>query len=111
MLQVIMIARLHAMYQGSRTMLVFLVIIFLAVNIACVVLAAIALKIVVAGKSYLLSCKTQLIGQTTEEVILSGMHMCGYSSEGNYNLLASMVWMLNTVWEVLALCLSESGLL
>jgi hypothetical protein len=49
-LQVIMIARLYAMYQGSRTMLIFLVIIFLAVNIAYVVLAAIELKQVVAGK-------------------------------------------------------------
>ncbi|KAG1742063.1 hypothetical protein EDD22DRAFT_958968 [Suillus occidentalis] len=89
MLQVIMIARLHAMYQGSRTMLLFLVIIFLAVNIACVVLAAIGVKYMVA-----------------EETILSGVHMCGYSYEGDVLLLVSMVWMLNTVWEVLALCLS-----
>ncbi|KAG1800055.1 hypothetical protein EV424DRAFT_1559390 [Suillus variegatus] len=44
MLGVIMIARLHAMYQGSRTMLMFLVIIFLAVNIACGVIAAIGLN-------------------------------------------------------------------
>ncbi|KAG1754114.1 hypothetical protein EDD22DRAFT_957459 [Suillus occidentalis] len=89
MLQVIMIARLHAMYQGSRTMLLFLVIIFLAVNIACVVLVVISLKTVVA-----------------EEGILSGVHMCGYSYEGDVQLLVSMVWMLNTVWEVLALCLA-----
>ncbi|KIK47242.1 hypothetical protein CY34DRAFT_9121 [Suillus luteus UH-Slu-Lm8-n1] len=89
MLGVIMIARLHAMYQGSRTMLIFLVIIFLAVNIACVVLAAIGLKNVVG-----------------EESILSGMHMCGYDYEGDVGLLVSMVWMLNTVWEVIALCLS-----
>ncbi|KAG2337438.1 hypothetical protein BDR05DRAFT_772037 [Suillus weaverae] len=43
-LGVIMIARLHAMYQRSRTMLIFLVIIFLAVNIACGVIAAIGIK-------------------------------------------------------------------
>jgi hypothetical protein len=49
---------------------------------------------------------TQLIGQTPEEVILSGIHMCGYDFEGDVQLLVSMVWMLNTVWEVLALCLS-----
>ncbi|KAG1754695.1 hypothetical protein EDD22DRAFT_228558 [Suillus occidentalis] len=89
MLGVVMIARLHAMYQGSRTTLLFLVIIFLAVNIACVVLAAITLKYTVA-----------------EEAILSGIHMCGYNDEGDVQLLSSMVWMLNTVWEVLALCLS-----
>ncbi|KAG1778345.1 hypothetical protein EV702DRAFT_1095832, partial [Suillus placidus] len=43
------IARLHAMYQSSRMMLIFLVIIFLAVNIACGVIAAIALKSIVYG--------------------------------------------------------------
>ncbi|KAG1786232.1 uncharacterized protein HD556DRAFT_1449969 [Suillus plorans] len=89
MLGVIMIARLHAMYQGSTTMLIFLLIIFLALNIACVVITAIDLKYVVG-----------------EELILSGTYMCGYGMEGDEQLLFSMVWMLNTVWEVLALCLS-----
>ncbi|KIK41197.1 hypothetical protein CY34DRAFT_222296 [Suillus luteus UH-Slu-Lm8-n1] len=89
MLGVIMIARLHAMYQGSRTMLIFLVIIVLAVNIACAVFAAIGMKNVVA-----------------EELILSGIYMCGYNYEEDVQLGMSMVWMLNTVWEVLALCLS-----
>jgi predicted RND superfamily exporter protein len=58
MLQVIMIARLHAMYERSRTMLIFLVIIFLGVNIACGVIAAIGLKHTVAGMFYLLTCGT-----------------------------------------------------
>ncbi|KIK34480.1 hypothetical protein CY34DRAFT_639808 [Suillus luteus UH-Slu-Lm8-n1] len=89
MLGAIMIARLHAMFQGSRTMLIFLVIIFLSVNISCVVLAAIGVEYIVP-----------------EELILSGMHMCGYGYEGDVKLLISMVWMLNTVWKVLALCLS-----
>ncbi|KAG1809356.1 uncharacterized protein BJ212DRAFT_1484476 [Suillus subaureus] len=88
-LGVIMIARLHAMYQRSRMMLTFLVIIFLAVNIACGVIAAVALK-----------------DSAAEELILSGTYMCNYEYEGDFQLLASMVWMLNTVWEVLALCLS-----
>ncbi|KAG2341260.1 hypothetical protein BDR05DRAFT_965703 [Suillus weaverae] len=88
MLGVIMIARLHAMYQSSRNMLIFLVIIFLAVNIACGVITAIVLKDTVG-----------------EELILSGTYMCNYGYEG-FQLLTSMVWMLNTVWEVLALCLS-----
>ncbi|KIK33524.1 hypothetical protein CY34DRAFT_813544 [Suillus luteus UH-Slu-Lm8-n1] len=70
-------------------MLLFLVIIFLAINIACGVITAIGIKTVVA-----------------EEVILSGVHMCNYSYEGDVQFLISMVWMLNTVWEVLALCLS-----
>ncbi|KAG1775498.1 hypothetical protein EV702DRAFT_432221 [Suillus placidus] len=89
MMQVIMIARLHAMYQRSRIMLIFLVIIFLAVNIACGVIATIILKYSVA-----------------EELILSGTYMCNYGYDGDGKLLASMIWMLNIVWEVLALCLS-----
>ncbi|KAG1798445.1 uncharacterized protein HD556DRAFT_183704 [Suillus plorans] len=88
-LGVIMIARLHAMYQGSRMMLAFLVIIFLTVNITCVVLLAIGLKYAVG-----------------EELILSGTYLCVYGVEGDSSLLISMIWMLNTIWEVLALCLS-----
>ncbi|KAG2037458.1 hypothetical protein BDR03DRAFT_381434 [Suillus americanus] len=88
-MQVVMIARLHAIYQRSRMMLIFLVIIFLAVNIACGVVGAIALK-----------------DSAAEEVTLSGTYMCNYEYEGGFQLLASMVWTLNTVWEVLALCLS-----
>ncbi|KAG1786725.1 hypothetical protein EV424DRAFT_1551365 [Suillus variegatus] len=89
MLGVIMIARLHAMYQGSRTMLMFLIIIFLAVNIACEVIAAISINDTVA-----------------EELILSGTHVCSYTYDGEAQLLSSITWILNTVWEVLALCLS-----
>ncbi|KAG2107067.1 uncharacterized protein F5147DRAFT_837659 [Suillus discolor] len=89
MLGVIMIARLHAMYQGSRAMLMFLVIIFLAVNIACRAMAAIALNDAVA-----------------EEMILSGIYMCSYEYGGDEQLLFSIIWILNTIWEVLTLCLS-----
>ncbi|KAG1778959.1 hypothetical protein EV702DRAFT_112628 [Suillus placidus] len=89
MLGVIMIARLHAMYQRSRNMLIFVVVIFLAVNIACGVIAAIGLKDTVG-----------------EELILSGTYTCNYGYEADVQLLVSMIWMLNTVWEVLALCLS-----
>jgi len=70
-------------------MLVFLVIIFLAVTIACGVLAAIGLEDTV-----------------TEEWIISGTYMCNAEYEGDLLLLPSMVWMLTTVWEVLALCLA-----
>jgi hypothetical protein len=38
-------------------------------------------------------------------MILSGTYACGYEAEGDAQLLVSMIWMLNTVWEVLALCL------
>ncbi|KIK42656.1 hypothetical protein CY34DRAFT_131634 [Suillus luteus UH-Slu-Lm8-n1] len=89
LLGVIMIARLYAMYQGSKNMLIFLVTIFLGVNIACGAITAIGINDVAA-----------------EELILSGMYMCSYNYEGDVQLLISMVWILNTVWEVLALCLS-----
>jgi hypothetical protein len=87
-------------------MLIFLVIIFLSINITCGVLTATGLKYLTAGKFYLLTCGTQLIGQLPEEAILSGMHVCAYSYEEDVLLQISMVWMLNSVWEVLALCLS-----
>ncbi|KAG2033269.1 hypothetical protein BDR03DRAFT_967854 [Suillus americanus] len=89
MLGLITIARLHAMYQRSRVMLVFLVIIFLTVNIACGVITVITLKHIVA-----------------EELILSGTHMCDYRYGRDVQLPTLMYWMLNTVWEVLALCLA-----
>ncbi|KAG1734199.1 hypothetical protein EDD22DRAFT_973703 [Suillus occidentalis] len=88
LLGAIMITRLYAMYQRSRVMLSFLVIIFLGINIVCGVLTAIGLTYIV-----------------TEEIILSGVHICSSEIEGN-PLLPPMVWMLSTVWEVLALCLS-----
>jgi hypothetical protein len=40
-MQVIVIIRLHAMYQRSRKMLVFLSGIFLTVQIACVVISVV----------------------------------------------------------------------
>ncbi|KAG1779002.1 hypothetical protein EV702DRAFT_114911 [Suillus placidus] len=89
LLGVVMIARLHAMYQKSRMMLIFLVMIFLAVNIACGVITAIGLKYMVG-----------------EELILSGTSVCKYVLERDIYPLISMVWTLNIVWEVLALCLS-----
>jgi hypothetical protein len=43
------------MYQGSRNMLFFLVVVFVAVRITCGVIVATVLKSVVAGKAYLLT--------------------------------------------------------
>jgi len=86
-----MIIRLHAMYQGSRKMVVFLVTIFLALAIAIVVNM---------GKmsSYI----------TLEESVLSGFHMCVYSDEvgRDYHLWLVEIWIIGTVWQVLALCLA-----
>jgi len=89
MLGVIMVARLYTMYERSRMILIILVFIFLAVNIACGVVTAIALKHAIL-----------------EELILSGTYICDLGYDGDVWLLNSLNWMLYTVWEVLALCLS-----
>ncbi|OAX30844.1 hypothetical protein K503DRAFT_806657 [Rhizopogon vinicolor AM-OR11-026] len=75
------------MYQRSRKMLIFLVVIFLALTIASVVIVAILNN-----------------GTSDYEVIVSGTYQCGES--GHQPLLTAVTWMLGTVWEVLALCLA-----
>ncbi|KAG2138169.1 hypothetical protein BD769DRAFT_255999 [Suillus cothurnatus] len=89
MLGVIMIARLHAMYQRSRQVLIFLVVIFLAIRIADVVMLAIV-TMQISGAEY----------------ILSGTYQCMFDYAGDFIFLESMTSMINTVWEVLALCLA-----
>jgi hypothetical protein len=89
LLGVIMIARLYAMYHGSRKMLIFLVAIYLVVNITCIVMLAMGFEHIV-GK----------------ELLLHGFYECSYSYEKGVQQLIIMVWILNTVWEVLALCLA-----
>ncbi|KAG2338072.1 hypothetical protein BDR05DRAFT_728134 [Suillus weaverae] len=89
MLGVIMIARLHAMYQRSRKVLIFLVVIFVAIRIANAVMVAI-ITMQVAG----------------EEFILSGTYQCMNAYIGDAPLMGTMTWILDTVWEVLALCLA-----
>lgn len=85
----IMIVRLHAMYQGSRKMLIFLVVTLLPV-------------IITSGVS---------VGFTNsyssgEELILSGTYKCNYDLGGDSSLPLSTTWILGTVWEVLVFCLA-----
>ncbi|KAG1834296.1 hypothetical protein DFJ58DRAFT_847654 [Suillus subalutaceus] len=89
LLGVIMIARLHAMYQRSRKVLMFLVVIFLAIRIANAGMLAITMM--------------QISG---EEFVLSGTYQCMFDYAGDSVFLTFMAWMLDTVWEVLALCLA-----
>ncbi|KAG2060870.1 hypothetical protein BDR06DRAFT_1002090 [Suillus hirtellus] len=85
MLGVIMITRLFAMHQQSRKLLIFLVVIFLAITIAC--------GVIVVIETY------QILG---EDLILPGTHQCLIG--GNIRLAAEY-WLLGTAWEVLTLCL------
>ncbi|OAX32773.1 hypothetical protein K503DRAFT_577291 [Rhizopogon vinicolor AM-OR11-026] len=82
---VIMINRLYAMYQRSRKILIFLVITFLAVTITSIVMVIIQ--------------SSQIVW---DEVVISGAHHCTVKG-GNPHVIAE-TWILNTVWEVLALC-------
>ncbi|KAG2092658.1 uncharacterized protein F5147DRAFT_779596 [Suillus discolor] len=86
-LGVIMITRLHAMYQRSRKMLIFLVVFFLTVTITSGVITVI-----------------RSIHLTGEELVLSGAYQCSY--EGDSFLLSAITWILGTVWEALVLYLS-----
>ncbi|KAG2107278.1 uncharacterized protein F5147DRAFT_837520 [Suillus discolor] len=85
MLGVIMITRLFAMHQQSRKVLIFLVVIFLAITIACGVIVVIETG--------------QILG---EDLILPGTHQCLIG--GNIRLAAEY-WLLGTAWEVFTLCL------
>ncbi|KAG2046997.1 hypothetical protein BDR06DRAFT_1025234 [Suillus hirtellus] len=89
MLWVIIIARLHAMYQGSRNILIFLVVTFLAIN---------AFDAVVTIMT--------TMHTSGENLILSGTYQCQINYAEDILLLISVAWMLSTVWEVLTLCLA-----
>ncbi|KAG2139183.1 uncharacterized protein EDB93DRAFT_1106158 [Suillus bovinus] len=89
MIWVVMITRLYAMYQGSRKILIFLIITFLVVNIFDGVAAIIATARV-----------------SGEELILSGTYECSIVHAEDISLLSSISWLLGTGWEVLALCLA-----
>ncbi|KAG2149108.1 uncharacterized protein EDB93DRAFT_1250037 [Suillus bovinus] len=89
MLWVIIITRLHAMYQGSRKILIFLIVTFLAVNIFDGVVAVIV-----------------MMHTSGEEFILSGTYLCQINYTEDIILLDSITWIISTMWEILALCLA-----
>ncbi|KAG0700920.1 hypothetical protein DFH29DRAFT_1080397 [Suillus ampliporus] len=89
MLGVIIITRLNAMYQRSSKVLILLVVVFLAVNIACAVLGGVSMR-----------------GISGEELILSGTYQCHITYEVDSQHMTVTTWILCTIWEVLALCLA-----
>ncbi|KAG2356166.1 hypothetical protein BDR07DRAFT_1423954 [Suillus spraguei] len=88
-LGVIIITRLHAMYQRSRKILLFLVVTFLAVIIFSGVVAVMI-----------------TMYSSGEELILSGTYQCTTPYKEVTLLLNIITWIVGTVWEVLALCLA-----
>jgi hypothetical protein len=89
MLWAIIITRLYAMYEGSRKILIFLIVIFLAVNIFDAVIAVMT-----------------TMHSSAEEVILFGTYQCLIYYLEDMLLLNSLVWIVSTAWEVLTLCLA-----
>ncbi|OAX39356.1 hypothetical protein K503DRAFT_95316 [Rhizopogon vinicolor AM-OR11-026] len=89
MLDVILITRLHAMYQQSRKILAFIIVVFLTLTVTC--------GVYVAKGTALIS---------GEKFVLSGTYQCGYEYEGDALLLMHESWIFRTIWEVFALCLA-----
>ncbi|KAG1906154.1 uncharacterized protein F5891DRAFT_1004308 [Suillus fuscotomentosus] len=89
MLGVIMATRIHAMYQGSKRILIFLIVVLLACTIASMVMAVIG-----------------NIGASGVEMILSGNHQCFENMTAEDGRLNTETTVPTTVWEILALCLA-----
>ncbi|KAG1725473.1 uncharacterized protein EDB91DRAFT_88947 [Suillus paluster] len=89
MLGVIMITRLYAMYQRSRTVVILLIVALLAVTIANGVINEIVTRHA-SGEVY----------------ILFGTYECAIDYGESDQLLTPITWILTIVWEVLALWLA-----
>ncbi|KAG2357150.1 hypothetical protein BDR07DRAFT_1491076 [Suillus spraguei] len=86
MLGVVMIARINALYQGSKKLFIFLVVFLLACTIISVVM-------VVLENS----------GIFTQEFVLAGFHTCNTFKDTNL-IVESLI--PTSVWEILALLLT-----
>ncbi|KIK40694.1 hypothetical protein CY34DRAFT_253645 [Suillus luteus UH-Slu-Lm8-n1] len=86
---VIMTIRIHAMYQGSKKILVFLIVILLLCTTAIAVIAAMG-----------------NINASGLEIVLSGNNMCFNLNDGAGLRLIDEMFIPTLVWEVLALGLS-----
>ncbi|KAG2342701.1 hypothetical protein BDR05DRAFT_340314 [Suillus weaverae] len=89
MLGVIMTTRIYAMYQGSKRILIFLLVVLLACTITSVVMTVIG-----------------NIGVSGVENILSGNHQCSENMSARDGRLNAETSIPATVWEILALCLA-----
>lgn len=88
-LGVIMMTRIHAMYQGSKKILVFLIVVLLASTIASGIMMVMA-NLTAVG----------------EESILSGFHICVVSMDTAGIALNREILVPTSIWEILALFLA-----
>ncbi|KAG2144144.1 uncharacterized protein EDB93DRAFT_1251742 [Suillus bovinus] len=84
-----MTTRIYAMYQGSKRILILLLVVLLACTIASVVMTVIG-----------------NIGVSGVEKILSGNHQCSENMSAEETRLNAESTIPTTVWETLALCLA-----
>lgn len=85
-----MIVRLRAVYQGSRKVMTFLIVAFLA--------------IVIFYCAFDIIATSHLSG---EELIISYTYRCDVVFEGgDSTLMYTVTWILITAWEVVAVCLT-----
>ncbi|KAG1764367.1 hypothetical protein EV702DRAFT_1154222 [Suillus placidus] len=90
MLGVIMMTRIYAMYQRSKRMLIFLVVLLVASTVAAGVMTAI-------GNNYV----------SREELILSGNSLCFTQYTDPVAMALTHETLIPTlIWEILALCLA-----
>ncbi|KAG2117045.1 uncharacterized protein F5147DRAFT_768429 [Suillus discolor] len=89
MLGVIMIARINAMYQGSKKLFIFLVVALLASTIASGVMMVIA-----------------NMGVSSQEAVLSGFHTCVTEIDMDMMYLTYESVISTAVWEILVLFLA-----
>ncbi|KAG1885381.1 hypothetical protein F4604DRAFT_1918070 [Suillus subluteus] len=90
MLGVTMIARINAMYLGSKKLLIFLVVTLLACTITSGVIVVV-----------------ENLGVSTQEAVLSGFHICINYTVDTYTTNLTYESMISiAVWEILALFLT-----
>lgn len=107
--QVIVIVRLHAMYR-SRKVLVFLVMVFMTVTIACGLVSGIVGRDFSYGKLCLrmkYSMRVMLMECIPDESILSGTYQCiSEVSQPSDSLIMATTWIFNMAWAILGLSLA-----
>jgi hypothetical protein len=96
------------MYQQSRKMLIFLIAIAASLTVSSGVVGEMVDIHIMGGELYFQTedpKRIRLIEWILEELILSSTYTCTYDT-GTTELPITMIWIINTIWEVLALCLA-----
>jgi len=99
-----MISRLHAMYQRSRKMLIFLIATFVSTSIFCTAIAVSGTNLLSISELIKDTKRIRLM-QRISEVILYGTQ-CVYEINASQQLRMFEAYIVATAWEALTLCLA-----